>query len=109
MTGLAVEMELKPLELARQNGTSIVLEHQGGADSAGYAGLEDKVDYHWGNLVKAAAPAATEAAGPVGKRDSSLPLKARRRSSAIFPLLVSFFLIPVISHSRQRGARSPVR
>jgi type IV secretion system protein TrbI len=37
------------------NGTSIVLEHQPGADSAGYAGLEDEVDYHWGNLVKAAA------------------------------------------------------
>jgi type IV secretion system protein TrbI len=37
------------------NGTSIVLEHQPGADSAGYAGLEDDVDYHWGNLVKAAA------------------------------------------------------
>jgi len=37
------------------NGTSIVLEHQPGGDSAGYAGLEDKVDYHWGNLVKAAA------------------------------------------------------
>jgi type IV secretion system protein TrbI len=37
------------------NGTSIVLEHQPGADSAGYAGLEDEVDYHWDNLVKAAA------------------------------------------------------
>lgn len=37
------------------NGTSIVLEHQPGSDSAGYAGLEDEVDYHWGNLVKAAA------------------------------------------------------
>ncbi len=36
------------------NGTSIVLEHQPGADSAGYAGLEDDVDYHWGNLAKAA-------------------------------------------------------
>jgi type IV secretion system protein VirB10 len=37
------------------NGSSIVLEHQPGVDSAGYAGLEDDVDYHWGNLVKAAA------------------------------------------------------
>ena len=36
------------------NGQSIVLERQSGADSAGYAGLEDEVDYHWGNLVKAA-------------------------------------------------------
>lgn len=37
------------------NGMSIVLEHQGGSDNAGYAGLEDDVDYHWGNLVKATA------------------------------------------------------
>jgi type IV secretion system protein VirB10 len=37
------------------NGSSVVLEHQQGADSAGYAGLEDDVDYHWGNLLKAAA------------------------------------------------------
>ncbi|HEX7791448.1 MAG TPA: TrbI/VirB10 family protein [Afipia sp.] len=37
------------------NGTSIVLERQSGADSAGYAGLEDGIDYHWGNLLKAAA------------------------------------------------------
>jgi len=37
------------------NGSSVVLEHQPGADSAGYAGLEDDVDYHWGNLAKAAA------------------------------------------------------
>jgi type IV secretion system protein TrbI len=37
------------------NGKSIVLERQSGADSQGYAGLEDGVDYHWGNLVGAAA------------------------------------------------------
>jgi type IV secretion system protein TrbI len=37
------------------NGTSIALEHQPGADSAGYAGLGDEVDYHWSNLAKAAA------------------------------------------------------
>jgi type IV secretion system protein TrbI len=36
------------------NGNSIVLEHQPGADIAGYAGLEDGVDYHWGNLLNAA-------------------------------------------------------
>ncbi len=35
------------------NGKSIVLEHQSGADSQGYAGLEDDVDYHWRNLVEA--------------------------------------------------------
>ncbi|MFB9060665.1 TrbI/VirB10 family protein [Sphingobium indicum] len=37
------------------NGRSIVMERQPGADSEGYAGLEDGVDYHWGELFKAAA------------------------------------------------------
>jgi type IV secretion system protein TrbI len=36
------------------NGKSIVLERQPGADTAGYAGLEDEVDNHWGALFKAA-------------------------------------------------------
>ncbi|GBQ88598.1 TrbI/VirB10 family protein [Asaia krungthepensis] len=37
------------------NGRSIVLERQPGADPQGFAGLEDGVDYHWGELFKAAA------------------------------------------------------
>jgi type IV secretory pathway VirB10-like protein len=37
------------------NGRSIVLERQPGADAEGFAGLEDGVDYHWGDLFKAAA------------------------------------------------------
>ena len=37
------------------NGRSIVIERQPGADAEGYAGLEDGVDYHWGELFKAAA------------------------------------------------------
>ena len=36
------------------NGHSIVLERQPGADTQGYAGLEDGVDYHWWDLAKAA-------------------------------------------------------
>ena len=36
------------------NGRSVVLERQPGADAAGYAGLEDGVDYHWWDLAKAA-------------------------------------------------------
>ena len=36
------------------NGKSIVLERQPGADTEGYAGLEDEVDNHWGTLFKAA-------------------------------------------------------
>ena len=40
--------------LIMPNGRSIVLERQTGADTAGYAGLEDGVDNHWGALFKAA-------------------------------------------------------
>lgn len=36
------------------NGRSITLERQPGADEAGYAGLEDGVNYHWGRLFMAA-------------------------------------------------------
>lgn len=36
------------------NGRSIVLERQPGADSQGFAGLQDGVDYHWWDLAKAA-------------------------------------------------------
>ena len=38
------------------NGRSIVLERQPGADTAGYAGLEDEVDNHWGAPVQSGAP-----------------------------------------------------
>ncbi len=37
------------------DGPSIVLERQPGADAAGFAGLQDRVNQHWGNLLKAAA------------------------------------------------------
>ena len=40
--------------LIMPNGRSIVLERQQGADAAGYSGLEDEVDNHWGELFKAA-------------------------------------------------------
>lgn len=36
------------------NGRSIVLERQPGADTEGYAGLQDGIDYHWWDLAKAA-------------------------------------------------------
>src|SRR4029077_5642590 len=41
--------------LIMPNGRSIVLERQPGADTAGYAGLQDDVDYHWKELIGAAA------------------------------------------------------
>lgn len=37
------------------DGRSIVLERQPGADGGGYAGLQDGIDHHWGELFKAAA------------------------------------------------------
>ena len=40
--------------LIMPNGRSIVLERQPGADTEGYAGLEDEIDNHWGMLFKAA-------------------------------------------------------
>jgi type IV secretion system protein VirB10 len=40
--------------LIMPNGASIVLERLPGADTGGYAGLEDQVDNHWGMLFKAA-------------------------------------------------------
>jgi type IV secretory pathway VirB10-like protein len=41
--------------LIMPNGRSIVLERQPGADTQGFAGLEDDVDHHWGRLFMAAA------------------------------------------------------
>ena len=40
--------------LIMPNGRSIVLERQQGADAGGYSGLEDEVDNHWAELLKAA-------------------------------------------------------
>lgn len=41
--------------LIRPDGSSIVLDNLPGTDEAGYAGLEDGVDWHWGRIVAAAA------------------------------------------------------
>lgn len=49
--------------LIMPNGRSIVLERQLGADAAGYAGLEDEIDNHWGELLKAAALSTLLAVG----------------------------------------------
>ncbi|MBA8907775.1 TrbI/VirB10 family protein [Aminobacter sp. NyZ550] len=45
------------------SGRSIVLERLPGADTQGYAGLEDGVDYHWWDLAKAAGLSTLLAAG----------------------------------------------
>lgn len=49
--------------LIMPNGRSIVLERQPGADTQGYAGLEDGVDYHWWDLAEAAGLSTLLAVG----------------------------------------------
>ena len=44
-------------------GRSIVLERLPGADASGYAGVEDGVDYHWWDLMKAAGLSTLLAVG----------------------------------------------
>lgn len=45
------------------DGRSIVLERQPGTDASGYAGLQDRVNYHWGNMLHAAAISTLLGAG----------------------------------------------
>ncbi|WP_231471888.1 TrbI/VirB10 family protein [Novosphingobium sp. CECT 9465] len=49
--------------LIMPDGRSIVLERQPGANAEGYAGLEDGVDFHWGEMFKAAALSTLLAVG----------------------------------------------
>jgi type IV secretion system protein VirB10 len=63
------------------NGRSIVLERMPGADEAGYAGLEDGVDYHWGRLFLAAGMATLLNLGlELGRDDESDIARAIRES-----------------------------
>lgn len=45
------------------DGRSLVLERQPGADAAGFAGLEDRVDNHWGSILRAAGLSTLLAVG----------------------------------------------
>ncbi len=57
------------------NGKSILLDRQKGADVAGYSGLEDDIDNHWGALFKAAAVSTLLSVGSqiaVGNSDNQL-------------------------------------
>lgn len=49
--------------LIMPDGRSIVLERQPGANAEGYAGLEDGVDFHWDEMLKAAALSTLLAVG----------------------------------------------
>jgi type IV secretion system protein TrbI len=73
--------------LIMPNGRSIVLERQPGADTAGYAGLEDEVDNHWGALFKAALLSTllgvgSELGSTTGTGGNSDVISALRRGSS---------------------------
>jgi type IV secretion system protein VirB10 len=70
--------------LIMPNGRSIVLERQPGADSQGFAGLEDDVDQHWGRLLTAAALSTVLGVGAelgAANNDSAIVTALRRGST----------------------------
>lgn len=65
------------------DGTSIVLERLQGADPQGFSGLEDEVDYHWGQLFKAAALSTLLGIGTqIGSDDEESEIAQAIRESA---------------------------
>ncbi|MCJ1901399.1 conjugal transfer protein TraI [Paracoccus versutus] len=61
------------------DGRSLVLERLPGADAQGFAGLEDGVDYHWGDLAKAAGLSTVLAIGTeIGSEDDDPLVRAIR-------------------------------
>lgn len=69
--------------LIMPDGTSIVLERQQGADAQGFSGLEDDVDYHWGQLFRAAALSTLLGIGTeLGSSDDESDIAKAIRESA---------------------------
>lgn len=65
------------------DGTSIVLERLQGTDPQGFSGLEDEVDYHWGQLFKAAALSTLLGVGTqIGSHDEESEIARAIRESA---------------------------
>lgn len=56
------------------DGRSIVLGRQPGTDAAGFAGLTDRVNEHWGNMLKAAAISTLLGVGAELATDNNDPL-----------------------------------
>ncbi|MBI1340802.1 conjugal transfer protein TraI [bacterium] len=64
------------------DGRSVALERQPGTDEAGYAGLEDSVDNHWGRLFRAAGLATLLNVGlETGRDDGDEIARAIREST----------------------------
>lgn len=66
------------------NGRSVILERQPGADASGYAGLEDEVDNHWGQLFRGAVLSTLLSIGAEAgtSSDESDLLQAIRRGAS---------------------------
>lgn len=64
------------------DGRSIVLERQPGADPRGFAGLQDRTDYHWGSVLKASLVSTVLGFGAeLGSGDEGNIVRALRRGS----------------------------
>ncbi len=64
------------------DGRSLLLDRLPGADSQGYAGLQDKTDYHWGNVLRASLVSTLLGIGAeMGSGDDSTLARALRRGS----------------------------
>ena len=65
------------------DGSSVVLERQPGADAAGFAGLQDGTNYHWGGIAKAALLSTILGIGAQvgGSSDSDLVRAVRQGTS----------------------------
>lgn len=68
--------------LIMPDGSSIVLERLQGADTQGFSGLEDEVDYHWGQLFKAAALSTLLGIGTELSSDDESDIASAIRESA---------------------------
>ena len=63
-------------------GRSIALDRQPSSDGAGFAGLQDRVDQHWGNLLRAAAVSTLLGVGTeLGADGEDGLIRALRRGS----------------------------
>ena len=64
------------------DGRSITLERQPGADPRGFAGLQDRTDYHWGSVIKAALVSTVLGVGAeLGSGNDGNLVRALRRGS----------------------------
>jgi Bacterial conjugation TrbI-like protein len=87
-----------------------LLERQPGADTEGYAGLEDEVDNHWGMLFKAANLSTLPSVGSeAGTSDNKNSLWFRRTDPAPRKLVCSSTASPAITDYMAHNPEVPSR